>query len=155
MKKLYVQKLVTKRFESWWPHDLLKVHFCKSHNLEEPTVDGRNPKQPPDMYETLYIMGFLTGSGFLPSTVGTSFANVGIGNPLNSTDSYFIGLENVHLFWRDLVTSLGVSHLVDGQTFINYCGIYTTYLTMKKQVLNYKFHGSLTSFKRNTRVEIF
>ena len=36
-----------------------------------------------------------------------------------------------------------------------YCGIYTTYLTMKKQVLNYKFHGSLTSFKRNTRVENF
>ena len=70
------------------------------------------------MYETLYIVGFLTGAGFLPSTVGTNFANVGIGNPLNSTDSYFFGLENVHLFWRDLATSLGVSHLVDGQTFI-------------------------------------
>ncbi len=25
----------------------------------KPTVDGRNPKQPPNMYETLQIMGYL------------------------------------------------------------------------------------------------
>ena len=35
------------------------------------TVDGRNPKQPPVLYQTLSnISSILTGAGFLPSTVG-------------------------------------------------------------------------------------
>ena len=40
------------------------------------TVDGRNPKRPPDMSETLQIMGNLpisTGGGFQPSTVSHEF----------------------------------------------------------------------------------
>ena len=48
----------------WCPPFLLDVF----HQQVCHTVDGWNPKQPPGMYETLWINYLSTGAGFLPST---------------------------------------------------------------------------------------
>ena len=57
------------------------------------TVDGRNPKQPPGMYKTVEILGYLliatTGAGFPPSTV---FLSVFV--PVDRTSMRKIVLRN-------------------------------------------------------------
>ena len=98
------------------------------------------------------IFTISTGAWFLPSTVRTNFANVGIGNPLDSTDSYFIGLEHAHLFLERPGNFLGCFSLSWWPNLHKLSRDLHYIFNRKKQVLSYKFHGSLTSFNRNTRV---